>query len=319
MNAPSFFDKSGSPHLDRHPAPTSPNDGTATPDVAGVSRWRGIARRGRSVLRRYPTIVVGGVIVGAMSVLAVASPWLGTVDPMAVAPAHRLQTPSWEHWFGTDMLGRDLYSRVLYGTRVSLGVGLSVAVLSVFLGVVVGLACGLGRTIDFLITRVMDGLMSIPAILLAISLMALTGPSIQNVIVAITIVEVPRVMRVVRGVMLSVREEQYVTAAVASGSSTLKILVKHIMPATFTPLLVQATYICAVAMIIEAGLSFIGAGLPPSIPSWGNVMAEGRVLWQIHPQLVMIPAVFLSLTCLAVNFLGDGLRDALDPRLAKQV
>jgi peptide/nickel transport system permease protein len=217
------------------------------------------------------------------------------------------------------MLGRDVYSRVLYGARVSLLVGFAVAAVSSVIGLAIGLLSGFIRVLDAVIMRIMDGLMSIPPILLAIALMALTRGSVGNVIVAISIAEIPRVSRLVRGVVLSLREQPYVEAAIASGTRVPKIIFKHILPNTLAPLIVQATFICASAMITEAILSFIGAGTPPIIPSWGNIMAEGRALWQVKPYIVFFPAVFLSVTVLAVNLLGDGLRDALDPRLAKRI
>jgi peptide/nickel transport system permease protein len=217
------------------------------------------------------------------------------------------------------MLGRDVYSRVIYGSRVSLIVGFSVALFASVLGTFIGLTAGFIRGLDAVIMRAMDGLMSIPPILLAIALMALTRASVQNVIIAISIAEFPRVSRLVRGVVLSLREQPYVEAAIASGTRVPAIIWKHILPNTLAPLMVQATFICASAMITEATLSFIGAGTPPIIPSWGNIMAEGRALWQVKPYIVFFPAIFLSVTVLAVNLLGDGLRDALDPRLAKRL
>jgi peptide/nickel transport system permease protein len=244
---------------------------------------------------------------------------LGTKDPTSLAPARRTREPSAQYWFGTDMLGRDVYSRVLYGARVSLLVGFSVATLAAIAGTTLGLMAGFTRSVDAVVMRFMDGLMSIPPILLAIALMALTRASVKNVIIAISIAEFPRVCRLVRGVVLSLREQPYVEAAIASGTRVPVIIWKHILPNTLAPLMVQATFICASAMITEATLSFIGAGTPPIIPSWGNIMAEGRALWQVKPYIVFFPAIFLSITVLAVNLLGDGLRDALDPRLAKRL
>jgi peptide/nickel transport system permease protein len=270
-------------------------------------------------LRRNPTIAIGGFLVLSMVFVAVFAPFLFTKDPTALAPAMRTREPSAQWWFGTDMLGRDVYSRVLYGTRVSLTVGFSVALFASLAGLTIGLISGFIRLADSIIMRVMDGMMSIPPILLAIALMALTRGSVGNVILAITIAEIPRVSRLVRGVVLSLREQPYVDAAVASGTRTPMIILRHILPNTLAPLTVQATYICASAMITEAILSFIGAGTPPIIPSWGNIMAEGRALWQVKPYIVFFPAVFLSITVLAVNLLGDGLRDALDPRMAKRL
>jgi len=270
-------------------------------------------------VNRHPTIVIGGALVLAMVLIAIFAPYLWTQDPTALAPAKRTRPPSELYWFGTDMLGRDVYSRVLYGSRVSLTVGFSVAICAGAIGTAIGLISGFTRGIDAIVMRAMDGLMSIPQILLAIALMALTRASVQNVIIAISITESPRVCRLVRGVVLSLREQPYVEAAIASGTRVPVIIWKHILPNTLAPLMVQATFICASAMITEATLSFIGAGTPPIIPSWGNIMAEGRALWQVKPYIVFFPAIFLSITVLAVNLLGDGLRDALDPRLAKRL
>jgi peptide/nickel transport system permease protein len=278
------------------------------------------ARKGvLGFLRRNPTIAIGGSLLLVMLLVAVFAPLLWTVDPTALAPARRTREPSAEYWFGSDMLGRDVYSRVVYGARVSLMVGFSVAFLASLAGLAIGLVSGYIRLADSIIMRIMDGLMSIPPILLAIALMALTRGSVRNVIIAITIADIPRVSRLVRGVVLSLREQPYVEAAIAAGTRTPMIILRHILPNTLAPLTVQATFICASAMIVEAILSFIGAGTPPIIPSWGNIMAEGRALWQVKPYIVFFPAVFLSVTVLAVNLLGDGLRDALDPRMAKSL
>ncbi len=270
-------------------------------------------------LYRNPSIAIGGAIVLTMVLMAIFAPLLTYADPTSLAPARRTREPSAQYWFGTDMLGRDVYSRVIYGARVSLIVGFSVAVLASIAGLTIGLVSGFVRWADSIIMRVMDGMMSIPPILLAIALMALTRGSVQNVIIAITIAEVPRVSRLVRGVVLSLREQPYVDAAVAAGTRTPVIIWRHILPNTIAPMTVQATFICASAMIVESILSFIGAGTPPIIPSWGNIMAEGRALWQVKPYIVFFPAVFLSITVLAVNMLGDGLRDTLDPRMAKRI
>ena len=273
----------------------------------------------RDALRRHPTAIAGGVVLLLMILVALAAPWLGTVDPQAVSPLKRLKPPQEAYWFGSDMLGRDVYSRVLYGARVSLAVGLAVAAASTLIGLSIGLVTGFVRAVDAVVMRVMDGLMSIPPVLLAIALMALTKASVGNVIAAITLAEVPRVVRLVRSLVLTLREEPYVEAAVASGTRLPRILLRHILPNTVAPLLVQATYVCGSAMITEAILSFIGAGTPPNIPSWGNIMAEGRSVFQIAGTLILFPGLFLSITVLAVNLLGDGMRDALDPRLARRM
>jgi peptide/nickel transport system permease protein len=270
-------------------------------------------------VRRNPSIAIGSALLLAMLFLAVAAPLLWTVDPTSLAPSRRTRLPSAQYWFGTDMLGRDIYSRVVYGARVSLTVGFSVALLASVAGLAIGLVSGMIRRIDGVIMRMIDGMMSIPPILLAIALMALTRGSVGNVIIAITIAEIPRVARLVRGVVLTLREQPYVDAAIAAGTRTPMVIFRHILPNTFAPMSVQATYICASAMIVEAILSFIGAGVPPSIPSWGNIMADGRALWQVRPHIVFFPAIFLSITVLAVNLVGDGLRDVLDPRMAKTV
>ncbi|MDO9708254.1 ABC transporter permease [Paracraurococcus lichenis] len=300
------------------PAATQQDVAAATPmpDVMPPVR----PRKGLlGFIRRHPTMAIGAFLLLLMVLVAIFAPLLWTVDPTALAPARRTREPSAMYWFGTDMLGRDVYSRVLYGARVSLIVGFSVAILASVVGLAIGMVAGYIRMADAIIMRVMDGLMSIPPILLAIALMALTRGSVQNVIIAITIAEIPRVSRLVRGVVLSLREQPYVEAAVAAGTRTPAIIWRHILPNTLAPITVQATYICAAAMITEAILSFIGAGTPPIIPSWGNIMAEGRALWQVKPYIVFFPAVFLSITVLAVNLLGDGLRDALDPRMAKRI
>ena len=284
------------------------------PDILPVVRVR---KGWIGFIFNHPTVAIGLGLIFLMLLLAVAAPWLGTVDPTALAPIKRNREPSLQFWFGTDALGRDIYSRVLYGARVSLIVGFAVAVLASLSGLLIGLISGTFRRTDAVIMRIMDGLMSIPPILLAIALMALTRASVENVVLAITIAEIPRVSRLVRGVVLTLREQPYVDAAISCGCRIPMLIWRHILPNTLAPLMVQATYICASAMITESILSFIGAGVPPITPSWGNIMADGRTLFQIKPYIIFFPAVFLSLTVLAVNLVGDGFRDLLDPRKSK--
>jgi len=289
------------------------------PDIAlpaPATLWR---QRVWRYVRRHPTIIVGAFLLLVMAGMAVFAPYLGTVDPQALSPIRRLRWPSAQYWFGTDMLGRDVYSRTIYGARVSLIVGLSVALLATTIGLLIGVVAGFTRWVDTIVMRIMDGLMSIPSVLIAIALMALTRASMENVIFAITVADVPRVTRLVRGIVLTLREQPYVEAAVASGTRLPAILWRHIVPNTLPPLLVQGTFVAAGAMITEAILSFIGAGTPPNIPSWGNIMAEGRSLFQVAYYIVLFPGIMLSLTVLAMNLLGDGLRDMLDPRLSRRL
>jgi len=285
--------------------------------VAGFPGRAGPALGG--LLRRHPTTLLGASLLLAMVLLAVFAPWLGTGDPVMMNPINRLKTPSVEFWFGTDMYGRDVYSRVAYGARISLTVGISAAVLSISLGLLIGVMAGYFRLADAILMRVMDGLMAIPGILIAIAMVSLAGASLLTVVVAITIPEIPRVVRLVRAVVLAVREDPYVEAAIAAGTRLPKILIRHVLPNTIPPLIVQATYVCASAMITEAILSFLGAGTPPEIPSWGNMMAEGRTYFQLAPWIILFPGLFLAITVLSVNVLGDGLRDTLDPRIAKRL
>ena len=282
---------------------------------------------GRRLLRN-PTVVIGAAILAVVLLLGLAAPWLGTIDPVAINPSVRNKLPGFEetvrnadgstrtivHRMGTDTLGRDVYSRTLYGARVSMLVGAAVATISVALGLSIGLLAGYVRWLDGPVMRLMDGLMAIPAILLAIALVSLWTAGIAAVIVAIVIPEIPRVVRLVRAIVLSVREEPYVEAAISVGTPTLPLVIRHILPNTLPPLIVQATYIVASAILVEAILSFLGVGIPPETPTWGNIMAEGRALFRIFPHNILYPGVFLALTVLAVNMLGDGLRDTLDPR-----
>lgn len=264
--------------------------------------------------RRHPNILIGACMFGAAVVAAIAAPWLGTIDPQMIAPFNRLEPPGADFLFGGDLIGRDVYSRTVYGARVSLAVGLGVAFGGILLGLIVGLLSGFVRWVDQVLMRIMDGVMAIPSILLAVALISLTGASLKNVIIAISIAEVPRVARLVRSVVLSLKEQPYVEAAVTSGTPFMLILWRHVLPNTLAPLLVQGTYIFASAVLTEAILSFIGAGTPPSTPSWGNIIAEGRTVFSIAPHIVLFPGLALSFTVLGVNLLGDGLRDVFDPR-----
>ena len=297
-------------HADPAP-PTGPDvvgAAAAPPRAKEVSLWR-IAARNRGVLW-------GGLLLVAIVAVAIVGPAL-TTDPIALNPMNRLKPPGDAGFFGTDMLGRDVFSRVLHGARVSLTVGLAVAVIAVGIGLLLGLVAGYVRWTDALIMRVMDGLMSIPAILLAIAMISLSGATLTTVVAAIVIPEIPRVVRLVRSVVLTVREEAYVEAAVAAGTRAHLIVARHVLPNTIAPLIVQATYICGSAMLTEAILGFLGAGIPPEIPSWGNIMSEGRTFFQLTPWIIFFPGLALAVTVLAVNVVGDGLRDTLDPRIAR--
>jgi len=254
------------------------------------------------------------MMLGSALLAAIAAPWLGTIDPQMIAPFNRLEAPGANFWFGGDLVGRDVYSRTIYGSRISLAVGLGVAVIGISLGLVVGILSGFVSWVDQILMRVMDGLMAIPSILLAVALISLTGASLKNVIIAISIAEIPRVARLVRSVVLQLKERPYVEAAITAGTPFIFILWRHILPNTLAPLLVQATYIFASAVLTEAILSFIGAGTPPSTPSWGNIISEGRTVFSIAPHIVLFPGIALSFTVLGVNLMGDGLRDIFDPR-----
>ena len=282
---------------------------------------------------RHWSVRIGGIALALLIALAAAAPWLGTVDPALFDAASRdlrplesgeittLEGETMKHTFlmGSDSFGRDVYSRVLYGARVSLIVGLACALAALACGIVLGLLAGTLRWLDGPLMRVMDGVMAIPAILIAIALVALWRASLPTVILAIAIPEIPRVTRLVRSLVLTIREEPYVEAAVSLGTPTAKIMFGHILPNAAAPLIVQGTYIVAFAILTEAALSFLGVGLPPDIPTWGNIMAEGRVQFVAYPHNVFFPGVFLAITVLAVNMLGDGLRDTLDPKMAKRV
>jgi peptide/nickel transport system permease protein len=269
-------------------------------------------------LRRYPTVAVGGILIAIVALAALLAPWIAG-DPLLLEPVNRLKAPSAEFWLGTDSLGRDVYARLVHGARISLLVGVSVAALAVLAGALAGLLAGYFPRVDAVLMRVMDGVMAIPAILLAIALVALLGASVKVVIIAIAIPEVPRVCRLVRSVVLSVRNLPYVEAARSNGTRVVTLLRRHILPSTVAPLIVQATYICASAILTEAGLSFLGAGTPPEFPTWGNMIASNRMFLMLAPWTVFAPGVCLALVVLAVNLLGDGLRDRLDPRISRSM
>ncbi len=272
----------------------------------------------RRFIRRNPTIVVGAVLLAVVTAAAIVAPWIAG-DPMALMPADRLMPPSAQHWLGTDHLGRDVYTRAVFGARISLTVGVSVALASIIVGLTIGLVAGYWHRVDQFVMRIMDGLMAIPAILLAIALVSLNRPSVFIVIVAIAIPETPRVVRLVRSVVLSVREMPYIEAALSGGTRGAKIIFRHILPATIAPLIVQGTYITASAILIEAGLSFLGAGVPPDVPTWGNMIASSRLFVARAPWTIFAPGLLLALVILAVNLVGDGLRDLLDVRLARRM
>ncbi len=282
---------------------------------------------------RNPNVIFGGIILLGMVLIALLAPFLGTVDPTRIDPAARNKKPGTEITMrlddgttvkrvaimGTDSLGRDVYSRVLYGTRVSLAVGISVALAAVAIGVVIGLVSGYVRWADGIIMRIMDGLMAIPGILLAIALVSIWRAGLITVVFAIVVPDVPRVVRLVRSIVLTVREEPYVEGAISVGTPTWTLMFRHILPNTIAPLIVQGTFLAAAAILTEAALSFLGIGIPPEIPRWGNIMAEGRTLFRVFPHNILYPGIFLALTVLAINIMGDGLRDTLDPKMSKKV
>lgn len=282
---------------------------------------------------RNPNVIIGGTILLVMLAISILAPFLGTVDPTRIDPAARNKKPGTEitmrlddgqtvkrvALFGTDSLGRDVYSRVIYGTRVSLAVGVAVAIIAVAIGVVIGLISGYVRWLDGIIMRIMDGLMAIPGILLAIALVSIWRAGLVTVIFAIVVPDVPRVVRLVRSIVLTVREEPYVEGAISVGTPTWILMFRHILPNTVAPLIVQGTFLAAAAILVEAALSFLGIGIPPEIPSWGNIMAEGRTLFRVFPHNILYPAIFLAFTVLAINIMGDGLRDTLDPKMSKKV
>ena len=290
----------------------------ATEAVQPRSRWMTGVRNARRALMKNPNMLTGFVILAIISFFTVFAGYVDRYDPLKLEPLDRLQSPSLEHWFGTDNTGRDVYSRTIHGGRVSLLVGFTVAILTVCAGMVIGLISGYDRRADMVIQRFMDAIMSFPTLLLALALIAMLGSSITNVIIVITVVDTPRMVRIVRAQVLALREYQFVEAARAIGAPTWRVLLLHVAPNTFAPVMVQATFIFATAILVEAGLSFLGLGIPPDLPSWGNILALGRTYLQTAVWVSFFPGLVLTITVLAINLVGDGLRDALDPKLARR-
>jgi len=270
-------------------------------------------------LLRNRTVLFGLSILCILLLIAVFAGLPFTLDPADIHPRWRLRAPSAVNWLGTDHLGRDVWSRLIHGSRVSLIVGAAVALISVVVGSALGLVAGMVRWADGLLMRAMDGVMAIPAILVAIALIGGLGANIATICIAISIPEIPRVARMVRSVVLTIREEAYVEAAISMGTRLPALIVRHIIPNILAPLIVQATYIASSAILIEASLSFLGIGMPDEVPSWGNMMADARLYFQLKPGLMLFPGICIALTVLGINRLGDGLRDTLDPRLARSV
>ncbi|MBN8629283.1 MAG: ABC transporter permease [Rhodobacterales bacterium] len=268
-------------------------------------------------LRRHPLVAVGGLLLLLVVVMALGAPFFAG-DPDSMDPFNRLKPPSAEHWFGTDEFGRDLFARTIYGARVSLTVGLFAALMAIGAGLVIGVVAGYLRAFDNVIMRLMDALMSIPTILLAIALITLSGQGTGILIVAVALPQIPSVTRLVRSVVLSVRERPYVEAAICGGARLPKILWRHVLPSTIPPLMVHSAMVCADAIMIEAGLSFLGSGVPPEIPSWGNMISSSRLFLATAPMTIFAPGIFLAVTVLSINLLGDGLRDLFDPRAKRR-
>lgn len=261
--------------------------------------------------------LIGGVIIILITLLAILAPAITKFTPFDLEAVNRLQPPSMTHWFGTDNFGRDLFSRVVYGARVSLAVGAAVAVIAGVLGLFIGIFAAYYKVLDHILMRIADGLMAFPSILLAIAIMAVMGPKPINVVIAIVIVETPAVARIVRSAALVIKEQTYIEAARAQGASAWKIIWSHIAPNVLTPLIVQVTYVFSVSMIIEASLSFLGAGIPAPDPSWGNILYDGKGVIQTAWWMTVFPGIFLLLAVLGTNLLGDGIRDLIDPHSNK--
>ena len=279
--------------------------------------WFRIREQFIRVLKKNPNLLIGLIVLIFFSILCGAAQFWERIDPLMLDPDDRIQGPSWKHWFGTDNAGRDIYSRTLHGGRVSLMVGFFVAIFTTAVGMVIGLISGYTPKLDMIIQRVMDAIMSFPTLLLALALVAMLGSSLWNVIGVITFVDTPRMVRIVRATVLSLREQMYIDAARSIGAPTWRILFVHLAPNTMAPVLVQATYIFALAILTEASLSFLGLGIPPENPSWGNILALGRTFLQQAFWISFFPGLLLTINVLAMNLVGDGLRDAFDPKLSR--
>ncbi len=263
-------------------------------------------------------MVFGSIIFIVLMLTALIGPSLMSFDPYEMKVAERLQAPSAMHLLGTDEFGRDLLTRIVYGAQVSIGVGLTVTVISSILGMIIGLYASYYTVLDHILMRICDGLMSIPGILLAIALMAALGPSATNVIIALSIVFTPNIARIVRSSALVIREQTYIEAMHAQGASTFRIIWRHIAPNTISPLVVQATFVFAETIISEAALSFLGAGIPAPEPSWGNILFAGKLVIFKAWWMVVFPSLAIILSVLGLNFLGDGLRDFIDPHSSRK-
>ena len=291
---------------------------TSVGEQLAVSKFQGRVRAARLIAKRQPSMTVGLAIIALLVVVSIGAPLITSVAPTEINMGSRLTGPSPQHWFGADGFGRDVYTRTMYGGRISLAVGFSVAIITMAVGALIGAVAGYFRKVDAVVMRVMDGLMAIPTILLAIALMAMLGASVQNVIISLAIVDTPRTVRVARSSVLSLREQPFIDAARVIGAGSVRILGRHIVPNLLAPLVVMGTYIAAAAVLTEAYLSFLGAGTPPTIPSWGNIMAEGRGFISKAMWVIFFPGLVLAITVTAINLAGDGLRDVLDPKLARR-
>jgi peptide/nickel transport system permease protein len=283
------------------------------PSASGLSN-QPVYERIRTICKNR-SILVGGVILLIMTIMALAAPLITINDPLQVNVQDRLMPPEPAHWFGTDDFGRDLFTRVIYGTRISLEVGAYTVVLTMVIGLFFGLLAGYYKALDNWIMRIADGLMAFPSIVLAIAIMAALGPTKFNVIIAMTIVYIPRTIRIIRSAVMTVREFEYIEAARALGASDIRIIVRYILPNSLSPLIVQATFTFAYAILAEAGLSFLGVGTPPPAPSWGNILSDSRSMMDSAPWMALFPGFAIMITVLGLNMLGDGLRDQLDPRM----